>query len=114
MTQQATTQAVTFRQIGQALAPVQDPEIHVSIVDLGLIYGAGIEGAGGGEGIRVSVKMSLTSPMCPYGPMLLAMVHGALAKIPGVRDVNVDLTFEPVWDPRVMASDEAKDRLGIF
>lgn len=107
------TSALTFKQIGQALAPVQDPEIHMSISELGLIYGAKIESKDG-QGSTVTVSMSLTSPMCPYGPMLLAMVHGALAKLPGVRDVNVDLTFDPVWDPRVMASDEAKDTLGIF
>jgi metal-sulfur cluster biosynthetic enzyme len=46
--------------------------------------------------------------------MLLASVHGALAKIPGVRDIDVDLTFTPTWDPRVMASEEAKDQLGIY
>lgn len=104
---------MTFKQIGQVLAPVEDPEIHMSIVDLGLIYGARIESPDG-LGNTVTVQMSLTSPMCPYGPMLLAMVHAALAKLPGVRDVNVDLTFSPPWDPRTMASEEAKDTLGIF
>ncbi len=103
---------VTFRQIGQALAPVYDPEIRISIVDLGLVYGAEVTPSGGGASVKV--RMSLTSPACPYGPMLLASVHGALAKVPGVRDVDVDLTFEPAWDPRVMASEEAKDQLGIY
>lgn len=107
------TESLTFKRIGEALAPVEDPEIHMSISELGLIYGAKIEPVEG-EGNSVTVSMSLTSPMCPYGPMLLAMVHGALAKLPGVRDVNVDLTFTPTWDPRTMASDEAKDKLGIF
>jgi len=107
------TETLTFKLIGQALAPVEDPEIHMSISELGLIYGAKIDPVDG-QGHSVTVSMSLTSPMCPYGPMLLAMVHGALAKLPGVRDVNVDLTFTPVWDPRTMASDEAKDKLGIF
>ena len=102
----------TFKDIGQALAPVQDPEIHISVTELGLIYGAEIQRKG--EGTSVRVKMSLTSPACPYGPMLLAAVHGALAKIPGVRDVDVDLSFDPVWDPRAMASEETKDQLGIF
>lgn len=110
---ETTTETLTFKQIGQALAPVQDPEIHLSIAELGLIYGAKIEPVEG-QGNTVTVSMSLTSPMCPYGPMLLAMVHGALAKVPGVRDVNVDLTFVPPWDPRTMASDDAKDTLGIF
>lgn len=109
---ESAVSTVTFKQIGDALGPVQDPEIHMSIVDLGLVYGAKV--APGPEGTRVSVQMSLTSPMCPYGPMLLAMVHGAMAKLPGVRDVDVDLVFDPVWDPRTMASDECKDRLGIY
>ena len=106
---------VSFRQIGAALQPVYDPEIHMSIVDLGLIYGAEVKDAeGGASGKSVKVKMSLTSPACPYGPMLLASVHGALAKVPGVRDVDVDLTFSPTWDPRLMATEEAKDQLGIY
>ncbi len=103
---------VSFRQVGEALQPVFDPEIRMSVVDLGLIYGAEIKSADGGA--SVVVRMSLTSPACPYGPMLLAMVHGAIAKIPGVRDVDVDLSFEPPWDPRTMASEEAKDQMGIF
>ena len=106
--------AVTFKQIGEALQAVFDPEIHMSIVDLGLVYGAEVKDFEGAEGKAVTVKMSLTSPACPYGPMLLASVHGALAKVPGVRDVDVDLSFSPTWDPRTMATEEAKDQLGIY
>lgn len=106
---------VTFKQIGQALEKVYDPEIHMNIVELGLVYGAEVKDApDGGEGKSVRVTMSLTSPACPYGPMLLATTHGALAKVPGVRDVDVDLAFNPTWDPRVMATEEAKDQLGIY
>lgn len=101
---------ISFKQIGEALRPIVDPEIHISVVDLGLVYGAEIDK----EGEAVKVTMSLTSPACPYGPMLLASVHGALAKVPGVRDVDVDLTFTPTWDPRIMASEEAKDQLGLY
>lgn len=104
--------ALTFKQIGDALKPVYDPEIRMSIVDLGLVYGAKVEDKADGESVKV--LMSLTSPACPYGPMLLASVHGALAKLPGVRDVDVDLTFAPTWDPRTMATEEAKDQLGIY
>lgn len=104
---------VTFKQIGEALQPVCDPEIRMSIVDLGLIYGAEMM-KNGHDGVAVKLTMSLTSPACPYGPMLLAMVHGALAKVPGVRDVDIDLTFEPTWDPRTMATEDAKEQLGIF
>lgn len=103
---------VSFKDIGAALATVLDPEIHMSITELGLIYGAEVLEAEGGKSVKV--RMSLTSPACPYGPMLLASAHGALAKLPGVRDVDVDLTFQPSWDPRTMASEEAKDQLGIY
>ena len=104
--------ALSFKQIGAALQPVYDPEIRMSIVDLGLVYGAKVEDTDKGENVKV--VMSLTSPACSYGPMLLASVHGALAKLPGVRDVDVDLSFSPTWDPRTMATEEAKDQLGIY
>ena len=104
---------INFKQIGEALQPVSDPEIRMSIVDLGLVYGIQIA-APEKDGAAVKVIMSLTSPACPYGPMLLTMVHGAVAKVQGVKDVDVDLTFEPTWDPRTMASDEAKDQLGLY
>lgn len=108
-----TTMApVTFRQIGAALQPVFDPEIHMSIVDLGLVYGAEIGRSE--KGLLVKVKMSLTSPACPYGPMLLASTHSALARIPGVKDVDVDLVFTPTWDPRAMATEDAKEQLGLY
>ena len=105
--------SITFRQIGEALKPVYDPEIRISVVDLGLIYGAKVEAAPEG-GDRVEVEMSLTTPACPYGPMLLTSVHKALQNIPGVRQVEVNLSFNPNWDPRVMASEEAKDMLGLY
>ena len=98
-----------FKEIGQALGTVNDPEIRMSVTELGLIYQAETK-----DDDSVKVKMSLTSPACPYGPMLLASVHSALAKLPGVKHVDVDLTFQPSWDPRTMASEEAKDQLGIY
>ena len=107
-----TISALTFKQIGAALQPVQDPEIHMSIVDLGLVYGAEI--GQGEKGLTVKVRMSLTSPACPYGPMLLASTHSAIARIPGVKDVDVDLVFNPTWDPRTMATEDAKEQLGLY
>lgn len=107
-----STADVTWKQIGAALQPVFDPEIRISIVDLGLVYGA--EVSENEKGRLVKVRMSLTSPACPYGPMLLASVHSAVARIPGVKDVDVDLTFVPSWDPRTMATEDAKEQLGLF
>lgn len=105
------TKEITFKEIGAALQPVYDPEIHISIVDLGLIYGAEIT-----RDAEPSVKiyMTLTSPACPYGPMLLSSAHSALAKVVGMAKVDIDLVFDPPWDPRVMASEEAKEQLGLF
>lgn len=108
----ATQTDVTWKKIGAALQPVFDPEIRISVVDLGLIYGAEIGETEKGRSVKV--KMSLTSPACPYGPMLLASVHSALARIPGVKDVDVDLVFAPSWDPRTMATEDAKEQLGLF
>jgi metal-sulfur cluster biosynthetic enzyme len=84
----------------------------MSIVDLGLVYGAEI--SQGPKGLSVKVRMSLTSPACPYGPMLLASTHSAVARIPGVKDVDVDLAFTPAWDPRTMATEDAKEQLGLY
>jgi metal-sulfur cluster biosynthetic enzyme len=58
--------------------------------------------------------MTLTSPMCPVGPMFTASVHSKVEGIEGVEKVKVDLTFSPPWDPRTMASDDAKTLLGIW
>ena len=107
-----TVAAVTFRQVGAALQTVLDPEIHMSIAELGLVYGAEIGRTE--RGLSVKIAMSLTSPACPYGPMLLASAHSALARIPGVDDVDVDLVFSPSWDPRTMATEDAKEQLGLY
>ncbi|MBI4248393.1 MAG: metal-sulfur cluster assembly factor [Elusimicrobia bacterium] len=103
---------VQFTEIRDALMPIEDPEIHLKVLDLGLLYG--VEICPGKNGDKVKVLMTLTSPACPYGPMLLAQIHGALAKVAGIRDVEVNLTFDPTWDPRTMATEETLDALGIF
>ena len=108
----AAATELNWKKIGEALKPVFDPEIRISIVDLGLVYGAEI--GENEKGKTVKVRMSLTSPACPYGPMLLASVHTAVARLPGVKDVDVDLTFVPSWDPRTMATEDAKEQLGLF
>jgi metal-sulfur cluster biosynthetic enzyme len=94
----------------EKLKPVVDPEMQIGIVDLGLIYDAIV----GNEGKSVEVKMTLTTPMCPYGPMLVGQVRDLLGAIPGVEECRVDLVWDPPWDPRTMASDEAKDQLMIW
>ena len=101
---------ITKESVLDALEPVIDPEMQIGIVDLGLIYDATVEE----EGKKVTVKMTLTTPMCPYGPMLIGQVQDAVKNMQGVEDAKVDLVWDPPWDPRTMASDEAKDKLMIW
>ena len=91
------------------LKPIQDPEIHLGIVDLGLIYDVRVD-----DDDIIDVTLTLTTPACPLGPLLIAQIQDALMDEPGIRDVNVELTFTPPWDPRTMASDEIKMQLGIW
>ncbi|MEA3297878.1 MAG: iron-sulfur cluster assembly protein [candidate division Zixibacteria bacterium] len=95
--------------IREALNTVKDPEMNLGIVDLGLIYDICIEPEG-----KVVIRMTLTSPACPYGPTLLSQVHHVVDALEGVTDVEVKLAWDPVWDPKTMASDPAKDVLGIW
>jgi len=94
----------------EALKEVQDPELRLGIVDLGLIYGADISE----DGKSVKVRMSLTSPACPYGPMLVSDVRRVISNLPGVENPEVQIVWNPPWDPRTMASDEIKDKLGLW
>ena len=75
------------------LNKVVDPELDVGIVDLGLIYGVGIE-----NGIA-TVTMTLTSMGCPAGPEIMRRVEAEMGTYSGIRDVYVDLVWEPVWGP---------------
>lgn len=103
-------QLPTKEQIIEALKPVQDPEIRIGVVDLGLVYDVLLEE----EQSKVTVKMTLTTPACPYGEMLMSMVHRAVEDLDGVEAVEVKLVWTPPWDPHEMASDTAKDQLGIW
>ena len=103
--------AITEQQVMDALKPIEDPELHLGIVDLGLIYGADVNPQP--EGDDVKVTMTFTSPFCPYGPALKAQVQKAVAVIPGVKNALVNIVFTPVWDPRTMASEDCKIALGL-
>lgn len=87
---------------------VNDPEINLSIVDLGLVYGVEVE-----EGM-VTVTMTLTSPGCPLGPVIRGEAYAKLKQLPGVKDVDVNIVWSPPWDPRTMASEDVKMSLGIW
>jgi metal-sulfur cluster biosynthetic enzyme len=100
--------AVTESAIREELKNVVDPEIGLDVVSLGLIYDVKIDGG------HVDVVMTLTSPGCPVAGPFMASVQSAVSQIPGVTDCHVDLTFSPPWDPRTMASDEAKMMMGFY
>ena len=95
--------------IMESLTSIEDPELRLGIVDLGLIYDVNVDEDG-----MVDVVMTLTTPACPLGPLLMGQVQDAVMDIPGVKDVNVEVTFSPPWDPRTMASDEIRMQLGIW
>ena len=103
--------AITEQQVLDALKPIEDPELHLGIVDLGLIYGSDINPQP--EVDEVKLTMTFTSPFCPYGPQLKAMVQRALASLPGVKAATVNIVFTPPWDPRTMASEDCKVALGL-
>ena len=105
---EAATQTPSIDEIRARLAEVNDPEINLSIVDLGLVYDVTFE-----NGI-VYVTMTLTSPGCPLGPVIRGEAYAKLRQIPGVEDVDVQIVWNPPWDPRTMASDDGKMMLGIW
>ncbi len=88
-----------------------DPEIPVNIVDLGLIYDMRLcEGPRGGK--RVDVKMTLTAPGCGMGPSIAADAQRKLVALRGVEEANVEIVWEPRWNPSMISPDGRK-RLGI-
>jgi metal-sulfur cluster biosynthetic enzyme len=93
--------------IVDALRTVVDPELHVNVVDLGLVYTIQ------SREDEVDVEMTLTTPACPAGPEILKNAVEALERIEGVTKANVKLVMSPPWSPDRM-SDAARDELGIF
>src|SRR5579872_2025034 len=97
--------------VREALRTVQDPELMIGMVDLGLIYGIDVAGERNED---VTVTMTLTSPTCPVGPQFMQSVKDKVKSLDGVNTVEVEITFDPPWDPRVHASEDAKFDLGIW
>jgi metal-sulfur cluster biosynthetic enzyme len=99
----------TVEEIMERLSTVEDPELRLSITELGLVYGVDQDAQG-----NVRVTMTLTSPGCPLGPMIHHEVNRVLRDLPGVKSVEVNIVWEPRWDPRIHASDDVKLMLGIW
>ena len=97
-----------YEAVIEALKDIYDPEIPVNIYDLGLIYG--VEVADGGH---VAVTMTLTTPHCPVAESMPAEVELRVGSVPGVSVADVNLVWDPPWDPQKM-TDEAKLELGML
>ncbi|MBH52374.1 MAG: aromatic ring hydroxylase [Chloroflexi bacterium] len=98
---------VTKEQVIDALRDVYDPEIPVNVYDLGLIYAMDIDNEN-----QVSITMTLTAPGCGMGPYIAQNAEWRVAEIDGVVDVQVEMVFDPPWNPE-MLTPEGKILLGL-
>jgi metal-sulfur cluster biosynthetic enzyme len=96
----------TREEVFEALHQVEDPELGMDIVDLGLLYDVDVDGA------KIKVTYSLTSMGCPAGAMIQEDIDRVVRELPGVEVVESELTFEPPWSPDLM-SEDAKFILGF-
>ncbi|WP_294393591.1 SUF system Fe-S cluster assembly protein [uncultured Sphingomonas sp.] len=97
-----------YEAVIDALKEIYDPEIPVNLYDLGLIYGVDVTGDG-----HVSITMTLTTPHCPVAESMPGEVELRVGSVPGVGLCDVNLVWDPPWDPQKM-SDEAKLELGML
>lgn len=95
---------VTKEEVVDALKTVFDPELMMDLWSLELIYDVQVNGP------DVKIKMTFTTPACPYGPQLVNDVKATVGKLPGVIDVQVDVVFSPPWNP----SQELRAALGVL
>lgn len=98
---------VTEERVREALRDVYDPEIPINIVDLGLIYDLQVN-----ESSEVMIKMTLTAAGCGMGPYIAQQAEWAVAELEGVKDVQVELTFDPPWSPDLI-TEEGKALIGL-
>lgn len=100
---------ITKEEVLEQLKTIIDPELHINIVDLGLIYDVKIDQPTG----NVDVIMTLTTPGCPLSFVFEEWVPEAVKKVKGVNEVRIELVWEPPWDPDKI-SDDAKEEMGII
>lgn len=97
------------KKVADEVATVVDPDLRMSLSELGLIYGIDVD-----EDYNAYVTMTLTSMACPAGPYLQNAVMEAAQRVDGIKKANVEIVWEPRWDPREMASEEAQVKLGLL
>ena len=106
--------ALTEDHVREELKKVIDPELFVNIVDLGLIYKVEFEAnEDDGSKQNVMIDMTMTSPMCPAGPQLIANSKQVVSVLDEVAEVEVKIVMTPPWTPDCMTED-ARDQVGIF
>jgi probable FeS assembly SUF system protein SufT len=98
--------------VWEQLRTCYDPEIPVNIVELGLVYECTVTPLEGG-GHRADVKLTLTAPGCGMGGVLAADAQGKIGGLAGIREANVEIVFEPPWNPSMM-SEAARLELGMM
>ena len=104
----STTDHPLYDAVVEACRTVFDPEIPVNIYDLGLVYTVAID-----DESKVKIIMTLTAPGCPVAGEMPGWVQDAVGAVPGVQDVDIDMTFDPQWGMDMM-SDEARLELGFM
>lgn len=98
--------------VREELKKVIDPELFINIVDLGLIYNVDLAETPEGK-TNVKIDMTMTSPMCPAGPQMIANSKNILGQVQGIGEVEVKIVLDPPWSQDRM-TEEARDQLGIF
>ena len=88
-----TTAELTAEGVRTALRSVKDPELNLNIMDLGLVYDVDLDDG------NVHIRMTLTSPGCPAGPQIMNDIHQTVRPLPGVKDVDIEIVWEPYWTP---------------
>lgn len=99
-------------QIWDVLGTIQDPEIHLDIVSLGLVYEVLLKAASE-KNYAVIIKMTLTSPTCPMAPYIFQSIHKAIEILEGVESIHIDLIWDPPWT-QDRISEEGKMELGLL
>jgi metal-sulfur cluster biosynthetic enzyme len=95
-------------EVYHSIRSVEDPEIGISLVELGLIYEVKVDAD------KATIKMTYTSLACPAGPEMKKDIEDHALRVDGISEAIVDVVWNPKWDPREMASEEAKMQMGIF
>jgi metal-sulfur cluster biosynthetic enzyme len=103
---------VTKESVLAAIHPVEDPEMEISLVELGLVYDVRLEEKD--DSIHAEIDLTLTSPGCPMAPEIMASVHRAALTTEGLETVHINLVWSPRWEPKIHASEDALMDMGIF